>query len=497
MWKHIACTALILLLYTVVAQPPLPPSVPTTGNDCQTKYLGGMDILVPDKFGDTNKYCPDSRGCDWQWNVSLTPCTQTLLSFKARVGAAQIDFATIDSSADTSLEFRCVNSGSGVTMVIKPIGSAAMMEWRYASTTCNQLLSNLVDTSAPFSSHSVAIYLPGEASGSSNQMWYSNSQDAPLVTNEGVQEGEQECQKMCFSGLDQQNQVTLTGWKFCYDTCKEKMQGGGMDVFVQQTGEAYRTSVSMNKVDFVCTLYADKGLTRLVLHGSHGPVQAWTTWTFNAVACPDLLAHLLDPVAQRVYIQHDYLLQVEGGEIVQLFDERELALYLGHLSTDQTISGSSSGSNNSLSDLEIALIVVVSVLGCILLLVLAYVIYTWCTRRRVITSIGSEVLKGKEDDEEAEKKSLMSRLRRFAPTLRMAAEMIDEDEMLEQEEENERAEQVAKSMKLSPAQIRALYPDGEHEPAKRVPSNAHLYMDREEFQELQKKGLVLPEPKQK
>lgn len=488
MWKHFAYVALILLIHTVVAQPPLPPAVSITGNDCQTKYLGGTDILVPDKFGDTNQYCPDSRGCDWHWNISLTPCTQTLLSFEARVGAAQTDFATINPSTGSSLEFRCVNSGSGVTMVIKPIGSAAMMEWRYASTTCDQLLSKMVETSAPFSSHSVAIYLPGEESGSSKQMWYSNSQEQPWVGDQTEEEDDQACQKMCFSGLDEQNQVTLTGWKFCYDNCKEKMQGGGMDVFVLKEGESYRTSVSMKKVQFTCTLHADQGMTRLCLHGERGDVQVWTTWTFNAVVCSDLMPRLLDPVAQRVYIQHDYLLQVEGGETVEMFDQRDLALYLGHLSTDQTISSSSSGSGSDLSGLEIALIVVVSVLGCILLVVVLCFAYMWCTRRRVITSSGTELLKDEEDEED---KSLMTRLRRFAPTLRMA----NEDEMHLQEEENERAEEVAKTMKLSPAQKRALYPNSDKEPAKRVPHNAYLYMDRKEFDELKNKGLVLPEPK--
>jgi len=495
MWKHFAYVALILLFHTAVAQPPLPPSVPTTGNDCQTKYLGGTDILIPDKFGDTNQYCPDSRGCDWQWNISVTPCTQTLLSFEASVGAAQTDFATIQPSVVSSLEFRCVNSGSGVTMVIKPIGSAAMMEWRYASTTCDQLLSNLIESSAPFSSHSVAIYLPGEESGSSKKMWYSNSQEQPWMGEKVDQEEDQACQKICFSGLDEQNQVTLTSWEFCYDSCKEKMQRGGMDVFVLNEGEAYRTSVSMKKVQFTCALHADQGLTRLCLQGEHGNVQVWTTWTFNAVVCSDLIPRLLDPVAQRVYIQHDYLLQVEGGETVEMFDQRDLALYLGHLSTDQSISGSSLSDGSNLSKLEIALIVVVSVLGCILLVVLSCMTYIWCTRRRVITSSGVELLK--DEDEDEEDKSLMTRLCRFAPTLRMAAEMIDEDEMHRQEEENERTEQVAKSMKLSKAQIRALYPNGKEQPAKRVPYNAYLYMDREEFDELKNKGLVLPEPKQK
>ena len=492
MWKQIAIAGL-LLLHLALAQPPLPPAVPTTGNDCQTKYLGGKDILVPDKFGDTNQLCPDSRGCDWQWNVSLTPCTQTLLSFHATVGASQVDFATINPSASSSLEFRCINSGSGVTMVVKPIGSAALMEWRYASTTCDQILSNLVDSPAPFGSHSVAIYLPGGDTGSAMQMWYSNSKDQPFISEQGEEDEDQGCQKMCFAGLDQQNQVTLTGWKFCYDSCKEKMQGGGMDVFVQKEGEATRTAVSMKKVQFTCTLYADQGLTRLVLHGLRGDTQVWSTWSFNAVACSDLINRLLDPIAQRVYIQHDYLLQTADGETVELFDERDLALYLGHLSTDQTISSSSSGGSSGLSSLEIALIVVVSVLCCVLLLVLAYVAFVWCTRRQIVTSSGSV----QDQDEDADDVSLVQRLRKFAPTLRMAAEMIDEDEMHLQEEENEKADSIAKTMKLTSAQRRALYPDGETEKAKRVPHNAYLYMDREEFNDLKANGLVLPEPKQK
>ena len=90
----------------------------------------------------------------------------------------------------------------------------------------------------------------------------------------------------------------------------------------------------------------------------------------------------------------------------------------------------------------------------------------------------------------------MVRMRRFVPAMRMAAEMIDEDEMEKQEEENKRADAVAKSMKLSKAQKRALYPEGEQKPAQRVPHNANLYMDIEDFNELEKQGLVLPKPKQ-
>ena len=493
MFKHVFLV-LGLVACLALAQPPLPPAVHTTGNDCQTKYLSGSDILIPDRFGDTNAYCTDSRGCDWHWNISITPCTQTLLSFEARVGASLVDFSIVGPTTTATLEFRCVNSGSGVTMVIKPIASAAIMEWRYSTTTCDQLLSSLQDSPAPFDSHSVAVYLPASSTEEGAlQMWYSNSKEAPTVLDEDVGKSDAGCQKMCFTGLEQQDQVTIADWKFCYDTCKEKMQGGGMDLFLLQAGQSVRVATPMKSVEFGCEMHADKGQTRLTLHGARKGMQAWSTWTFNAVACSDLMTNLLKPVAQRVYIQHDFSMQVDGGETVQLYNERDLAMFLGHLSTDQTVSSASSSSKSGLSSLEIALIVVVSVLVCVLLIIGLIIAYRCMTRKTTISSSGAELLKNEDDDDDT--RGLMARLKRMAPTLRFAAEMIDHDELERLDEKQKRADAVAKTMKLSDAQKRAVYADGEDAPAKMVPYNARMYMDREDFKELQDKGLVLPEPK--
>jgi len=229
------------------------------------------------------------------------------------------------------------------------------------------------------------------------------------------------------------------------------------------------------------------------LHGARKGMQAWSTWTFNAVACSDLMTNLLKPVAQRVYIQHDFSMQVDGGETVQLYNERDLAMFLGHLSTDQTVSSASSSSKSGLSSLEIALIVVVSVLVCVLLIIGLIIAYRCMTRKTTISSSGAELLKNEDDDDDT--RGLMARLKRMAPTLRFAAEMIDHDELERLDEKQKRADAVAKTMKLSDAQKRAVYADGEDAPAKMVPYNARMYMDREDFKELQDKGLVLPEPK--
>lgn len=281
--------AVVVLLATVVFA--IPSSSPLYGDDCSLWCLSGSTVLQSEIFGTTNQWCQDERGCVFTWNASIVPCSASLLSFSAHVGAGRVSFDTLDSATSATLAFVCSESDVGATLELRAPGELPIMTWRYRSVglTCARLLGDLRDAESAFISSEVAITLAG------TQVWFSSG-------GEPISSAETECTRpagsQCFRGADDLILSSLgwadacgpaatscqTMWQFCLDAFTGKSIRASM-----QVGSLPLKSIApMSARTLVATCedptQRNPSTTAVVLSdGSTGQVLA--RWAYRAAPC--------------------------------------------------------------------------------------------------------------------------------------------------------------------------------------------------------------------
>jgi hypothetical protein len=215
---------------------------PAFGDDCTAWCFSGSTVLQSEVFGSTNQWCPDSRGCELTWNISVVPCSTALLSFEARVGPSRVSFDTLDSATAASLGFYCSDSDVGATLELRAPGALPIMTWRYRATalTCARLLSDLRAAEPAFVSAEVAIAL---TVAQTKQIWFATGGEALSL-------GETECTRrttgvQCFRGVDDLQVAHVPGWadacgpaaascqvvwQFCLDAAAKKSTRAAIEV---------------------------------------------------------------------------------------------------------------------------------------------------------------------------------------------------------------------------------------------------------------------------
>lgn len=367
------------------------------GDDCSQWCFNGTDVLQPEVFGASNTYCPDSRGCDWTWRVSVAPCSLSLLDFEADVGPDETPFSEIDSASSGSLQFYCSQSDGGVVLELRPHGGAPIMTWHYRAVTCVELLSNFAAREAAFTEHEVGVSLGGND-------WFANGatrledKEVDCHRTEAIQEDMEPC-KQCFRGIEEPT-LPADGWEdvcgeraatcqvewhFCYDACTQSTSKASMNV----GGQSLKDVAHIKNLNVQCQ--SAHGRTVLALTDVEsidaldaGQANVYLAWEYRDVACDALMQA---PRRHALFVQRHFALQrpqqtFDDGSVKVASMLAMLNLQTGGLDeriwlgtgSDQSVFSESA---NNLSDTEIGLIVGLAVAGglCILGWVLVFLLW--------------------------------------------------------------------------------------------------------------------------
>jgi len=335
---------LALLVALAAAQLPTPltsyAGATLYGTDCEELCFNGTQLLQPQQLGYTNDYCTDERGCYWRWHLRVTPCSASLLAFDAEVGAAAVPYSQIDPAAHAALGFYCMQSGSGVTLQIRPqVGDAFRMEWRYEQTTCADALGALATSSAPFAGADTLVQLGvGRWYGSDARPLQNNAVncDAPQQRAEIARPCEQ-----CFAGtqlapLERNASAELTRacgympgdaalgpvkdcpvrWHFCYDACTQRTR----DLAVQVGASTPLRKLIGRALAVRAGAPDDRGRTLFALTDAanvqeldDGAAVFYLAWEYRQ-SQPEPLWRA--DARDRLFVALHFAMQTDGGELL-------------------------------------------------------------------------------------------------------------------------------------------------------------------------------------
>lgn len=358
------------------------------GDDCSEWCFNGTDVLQPEVFGSSTAHCPDSRGCEWKWHLSVAPCSLSLLAFDAMVGPDETPFSAIDPAVAGSLQFYCSESDGGVVLELRPHAGAPIMAWHYRSVTCVELLGDFAARQADFTAHEVSVLLENNdwfASGSSRL------EDEEIeCRDDAVLLDDMEPCRQCFRGLEEpalpadgwgdvcgeRATTCQVGWRFCYDVCA----GTTSHVSVTVGAEKLRDATDIAKLEVQCA--ESRGRTVLALTDAEtigaldaGQARFYLAWEYRDVECEALMR---SPRRHTLFVERHFGVERpehtgEDGTLVEASMLAMLNVRTGGLDERVWIGtgseqGVSAEGSSDLSSLEIGLIVGLAVAGGLLIL---------------------------------------------------------------------------------------------------------------------------------
>lgn len=385
---------LVLALLVVVALAALPSPLTGSavdrliGTDCTPWCFNSTDLLQPEVWGSTNTWCTDAHGCEWAWSVSVTPCSMSLLAFDAYVGTARTPYALIDPATAAALQFYCSQSGASSVLELRPVGGAApIMTWRYQSTSCAALLSNLASNTATFVGHETSVAL---GAGST---WFASGSERLEATEADCRfsraANEAACEQ-CFRGADQLAiapggaWADVCGaaagecqaeWAFCWNVCTGKTTHASF----QLGGTPVAKLGVHGNLRAVCSADAVRGRTIVALTNvadvaalDAGQASVYAAWEYRDVECEALMRA---PRRASLFVQRHVALERAGhtdsagrtwppamvAAVNLLGGGLDDRAWVGQRSFADSVSATAS----SLSSTEVGLIVAVAVVGAL------------------------------------------------------------------------------------------------------------------------------------
>lgn len=370
------------------------------GDDCSRWCFNGTDVLQPEVFGVSNAQCPDARGCEWQWRLSVAPCSLSLLDFEARLGPQRADYSHLDPAAAQALGFYCSESDSSVVLELRPHGDAPIMTWHYSQTSCAALMSDFSAQQAHFQQHETAVDIDGSR-------WFATGaerleQREVDCASEPLLRGDLLPCEQCFRGVEELNLPSSAGWsdvcgsgastcqaewRFCYDACTARTSKQSL-----QIGSALLRTVSpqaAERLHVVCGQV--RGLTVVALTDADdvealddGDSSVYALWEYRAADCEALWRA---PRRGDLFLRRHFALEREArvdaaGASVPPSELSRGAVATGGLDDrvwygGQSVHGAAGGGSGGYTSLETALIVVVSVVSaaCVLGWLIVMVMY--------------------------------------------------------------------------------------------------------------------------
>lgn len=343
------------------------------GQDCAVRTFSGTDTLLPEVFGSTNAYCTGSNGCQWKWQITLVPCTQTLLHFEAYLGSDETPFSQISPAVHAALSFRCTQTSNGGVSLMLRTSAGQIMEWRYGVGSCESVLDeigqNETTLPAAFIGHNVLITL-------GTQEWSCSSAQRFLLSNTDESLFLSHCEQTCFSAFEYSsgNNQSSMNWTMCFDPC--------------QRGALFASSLDNNRIrsaNWQCVYHEDHASLLILSNARVSTPFSWNSpkfylvWRYQPIECDDLLRIVFSSTRSftSTWLAHDVAFSTQFYNFSQTASSRELSS-LSIVSSVTFKLGSGDQSNTA----TIVVLVVLSSLLCIGLAAIAACFYVRVVRGR-------------------------------------------------------------------------------------------------------------------